>query len=172
MRIGQLAKTVGIAPSALRYYEEAGLLEPAKRSPAGYRLYPEAAVGRLQFIERAKTLGLSMREIRVLLDSPREGSAGERAKLRHLVAHKLAETKSRVAKLEYLHIELERLYVRLDRTPGPECGHVGDCPCWLPTEEEVMRMSQETKATGACSCCGCECPGTDGHCSCCGCTCP
>jgi DNA-binding transcriptional MerR regulator len=172
MRIGQLAKKVGIAPSALRYYEEAGLLEPTDRTPAGYRLYPEAAVGRLQFIERAKTLGLSMREIQVLLESPKAGSADERSRLRHLVAHKLAETRSRVTKLEELRGELERLYLRLDRTPGPECGHLGDCACWLPTEEEVMRMSHETKGTEGCSCCGCECPGTDGHCSCCGCSCP
>jgi DNA-binding transcriptional MerR regulator len=38
MRIGELAKNTGVATSALRYYEEAGLLSPAVRTEAGYRL--------------------------------------------------------------------------------------------------------------------------------------
>ena len=171
MRIGELAKKVGLAPSALRYYEDAGLLGPAERTPSGYRLYRADALGRLQFIQRAKALGLSMRDIRQLVDSPAIGTADERAKLRHVVAHKLAETRSRVAELEQLGEDLERLYVRLDRGPGPECGHVGDCACWLPTKEEVIRMANETQRTEACSCCGCQCPETEGHCSCCGCAC-
>jgi MerR family copper efflux transcriptional regulator len=172
MRISELANKVGVAPSALRYYEEAGLLAPAPRTASGYRVYGADAVGRLQFIQRAKTLGLSMREIRQLLNSSAVGNTEERAKLRHVVAHKLAETRVRVAELDQLRDELERLYVRLDRGPGPECGHVGDCACWLPTQEEVITMAKETESTTACSCCGCECPGTEGHCSCCGCSCP
>lgn len=172
MRIGELAEKVGLAPSALRYYEEAGLLGPAERAASGYRIYGAEAVGRVQFIQRAKALGLSMREVRRLLDNPKADSLEERANLRHIVAHRLAETRARVAELGQLQNELERLYVRLDRAPGPDCGHVGDCACWLPTEEEVIEMASETKGTEACTCCGCPCPGTDGHCSCCGCSCP
>jgi DNA-binding transcriptional MerR regulator len=48
-RISQLAKRVGMKPTTLRFYEQAGLL-PAARSESGYRLYDEQAVERLGFI--------------------------------------------------------------------------------------------------------------------------
>ena len=168
MRIGELGKAVGIAPSALRYYEEAGLLDAAERTASGYRVYGPAAVGRVQFIQRAQGLGLSVREIRQLIDSPKAGSAEERQSLRHVVAHKLAETKNRVLELERLRTELEALYVRLDRATVAECGHLGDCGCWLPTEEEVMKMKNEVEATEGCTCCGCTEAGCDCGCDCCG----
>ncbi|MEZ4860743.1 MAG: MerR family transcriptional regulator [Caldilineaceae bacterium] len=65
--IGQLAKRVGIRPSALRYYEAEGLLQPAERTTAGYRLYDEQAEWRLRFIQRAQRLGFSLRDIQTLL---------------------------------------------------------------------------------------------------------
>ena len=70
LRIGELAKLVGTSTSALRYYEEAGLLEPPERTDSGYRTYPSAAVGRLQFLNRAKALGLTLSEIRQLVEAP------------------------------------------------------------------------------------------------------
>ncbi|HEY8455329.1 MAG TPA: MerR family transcriptional regulator [Actinopolymorphaceae bacterium] len=65
-RISQLAARTGVPPTTLRYYESAGLL-PADRSPAGYRLYGEQAVERLEFIKTAKKLGLSLEEIATLM---------------------------------------------------------------------------------------------------------
>jgi hypothetical protein len=130
-------------------------------------MYGPEAVGRLQFLLRAKTLGLSLDEVRQLLASPLADADEERARLRHLVAHKLAKTKGRIAELLALERELQSLYVRLHRARAPECGHIGDCACWLPTEEEVMNMADEVAGTEACTCdCAesdCEC-----GCSCCG----
>ena len=54
-----------------------------------------------------------------------------------MVAHKIAWSQARVAELQALEHELQSLYVRLLRVPGPECGHIGDCAFWLPTDEEV-----------------------------------
>lgn len=62
-RISQLAEQVGLPATTLRFYEQAGLL-PAQRSPAGYRLYDDAALNRLAFIRAAKHLGLPLEEIR------------------------------------------------------------------------------------------------------------
>lgn len=67
MTIGQLAKRVGLRTSALRYYEEQGLLEPAARTEAGYRLYKPEAEQTLRFIQRAQRLGFSLDDIRTLL---------------------------------------------------------------------------------------------------------
>jgi DNA-binding transcriptional MerR regulator len=157
MRIGQLAREAGVSASALRYYEAEGLLGPAARSDAGYRLYDRTALGRVEFIQRAKRLGLPLGEIRRLVDSPGTDAASGRAALRHLVAHKLADTRARIDQLRALGSELEALHTRLQRAPGLECGHVGDCSCWLPTEEEVKMMRNEIKGTETCTCCE---PGT------------
>jgi DNA-binding transcriptional MerR regulator len=166
MRIGELARTAGLAPSALRYYEQAGLLPAGRRSEAGYRLYGPEAFGRLAFIRRAQALGLSVREIRRLVEGPHAGSDAELSKLRRVVAHKLAEVERRVQELTGLRSDLEALYVRLLRAPGlADCGHVGDCACWLPTEEEVRAMATDVQSVSDCSCC--DCPDCGDDCGCC-----
>jgi MerR family transcriptional regulator, copper efflux regulator len=170
-KIGQLASQAGIASSALRYYETAGLLGPGERTEAGYRLYEPEALGRLQFIQRAKALGLSLGEIRRLVDGPHSDSESERQALRHVVAHKIAETRSRIGELQFLDTELQELYTRMIRQPGPTCGHLGDCACWLPTQEEVSLMTQEIACCEepCCAECACEdgkpCDCTDCACS-------
>ena len=169
LRIGQLASLLGIATSALRYYEEAGLLGPGERSESGYRLFGPEAFGRVQFIQRAKALGLSLEEIRRLVDRPHADSAGERDALRHVVAHKIAETRSRIQELETLDSELQALYTRLIRQPGPDCGHLGDCACWLPNKEEVIVMTEEVSG---CAGCACDCVCAEGEpCDCTDCSC-
>jgi MerR family copper efflux transcriptional regulator len=163
MRIGELAKRAGLATSALRYYEEAGLLPAAIRTPAGYRVYGQDALGRLEFIRRAQALGLSVREIRRLIESPRADNEAERSALRHTLAHKVTEVERRLRELGDLRNDLEALYVRLLRAPGPDCGHVGDCACWLPTEEEVRAMAEDVRSVQDCDCADCTDPG----CGCC-----
>ena len=167
IRIGELALRSGLAASALRYYEEAGLLEPSARSEAGYRLYEAEAVGRLRFILRARALGLSLGEIRELVKGPALPGAAERERVRHAVAHKLSQVGLRLAELNSLRSELEALYVRLARAPGAGCGHLGDCECWLPTEEEVMAMTRDVQAVQECGCSDCPDPDCDCDCDCC-----
>lgn len=69
LTIGQLAKRAGLRPSALRYYEEQGLLTPAARTASGYRLYTPEAEQTLHFIQRAQRLGLALVDIRKLLEA-------------------------------------------------------------------------------------------------------
>jgi DNA-binding transcriptional MerR regulator len=66
MRIGQLAKKVGITTQAVRYYERIGLLEEPVRSPSGYRQYDEHAVDFLRFIKKAQQLGFNLQEIKTI----------------------------------------------------------------------------------------------------------
>ena len=60
--ISEVAQRTGFTASALRFYEAAGLVSPA-RTPAGYRDYREADILALRFIGRAKRLGLTLEEI-------------------------------------------------------------------------------------------------------------
>src|SRR5437763_12364836 len=97
--IGQLAAQTGLNPSALRFYETEGLLQPDARTAAGYRLYGPRAQHRLRFLKRAQSLGLTLTEIRRLIESPRGGRDREAATLRGAVASKLAETRANITRL-------------------------------------------------------------------------
>lgn len=66
LTIGEAANRAGVAPSALRYWEEIGLLDPPRRS-GGRRRYDEEALRRTELIVLAKRTGFSLADIRVLL---------------------------------------------------------------------------------------------------------
>lgn len=67
MTIGKLAKRVGISADAIRFYEDEGILLPAGKTEAGYRLYDDDAVRRVRFIKHAQQCGMTLSEIRQLL---------------------------------------------------------------------------------------------------------
>lgn len=79
MTIGELAKRAKLRPSALRYYEEQGLLKPDGRTESGYRLYGPLAEKNLQLIQRAQHLGLSLEDIRRLLAGYQRGELSDAA---------------------------------------------------------------------------------------------
>lgn len=68
LTIGRLARAVGLARGSLLHYEALGLLVPAARSAAGYRLYREADVERVRSIRRYRDAGLALETIGALLD--------------------------------------------------------------------------------------------------------
>jgi DNA-binding transcriptional MerR regulator len=67
VRIGELAQATGFTTKAIRYYEGEGLLRAPVRTPSGYRVYALGDAERLEFIKKAKRLGLSLQEIRGIL---------------------------------------------------------------------------------------------------------
>lgn len=84
MKIGEVARRTGLTVEAIRFYEKQALIEEPPRSPSGYRDYSEGVVNRLDFIQRSKGLGFSLREVEELLalrDSPdaRSSEVKERA---------------------------------------------------------------------------------------------
>ncbi|WP_166263476.1 MerR family transcriptional regulator [Marinobacter caseinilyticus] len=66
MQIGQLAKAVGLKSSAIRYYEDRGLLQASGRSAGGYRLFDDAALQRLRLIQFGQRLGFSLDDLQAL----------------------------------------------------------------------------------------------------------
>ena len=89
LTIGQVADRVGIAPSAIRYYESLGLLPEPDRL-AGRRRYDERVVGRIAFIGVAQNAGFRLREIGELIDGIDEGN-GMAGSMRTLSDRKLPE---------------------------------------------------------------------------------
>ena len=68
LAIGEVASRSGMAPSALRYYEDQGLIS-ATRTSGGARRYPRSVLRRLAFIRAARNVGLSLPEVRSALDT-------------------------------------------------------------------------------------------------------
>jgi MerR family copper efflux transcriptional regulator len=73
--VGAAAKAVGVSAKAVRIWEAKGLLQPATRTEAGYRLFSDDDIAILRFILRARTLGLTLHEIKDVLDLHRQGTA-------------------------------------------------------------------------------------------------
>ena len=63
MRIGELAKRLGVATSKLRFLEAHGLIRPARRLASGYRDYDDSAIETLQIILQAQSFGFTLEEI-------------------------------------------------------------------------------------------------------------
>lgn len=74
MTVGRAAERAGVSRKAIRLWEARGLLPPAERTEAGYRLFDEADLEVLLFIRRAKALGLTLEEINDILDLQRGGA--------------------------------------------------------------------------------------------------
>jgi DNA-binding transcriptional MerR regulator len=146
LRISEVAARTGFSASALRFYEDAGLLEPA-RTPAGYRIYDDRSVERLRFIARAKALGLSLDEIAELLPAWEGDCCGEvAAPLGARIAEKLAASRERISELTRFVADLERAAQRLttDASDGP-CGD--HCACAAPAREPLALTTRHRGET-------------------------
>ncbi|HJN76854.1 MAG TPA: MerR family transcriptional regulator [Myxococcota bacterium] len=102
LRIGQLAKLSGKTARALHFYEELGLLRPVGRTPGGFRLYSDDALLRIRWIERLQEIGFSLNEIQDFLAHLNEQARGPdaMARLANFYREKLAETETRLARLQ------------------------------------------------------------------------
>lgn len=122
MKIGELARRVGIPIDTVRYYERNGLLPPPARRASGYREYEDSDIPRLRFVLRAKMLGFSLIEIRELLELSDEHH-GDVRNLRATARAKLAEVEARLAHLMRIR---DALRAMVDACPGD--GPVTGCP--------------------------------------------
>jgi DNA-binding transcriptional MerR regulator len=113
--IGQLADAAGVNVETVRYYERRGLLPEPLRTPAGYRQYGQADLGRLAFIARAKSLGFTLAEVSELLTQPRPavgpGTGPEDGDLPvlELARRKLLTIEARRDELDQTEARLRRL---------------------------------------------------------------
>lgn len=125
LTIGQLAKRVGLRASALRYYEQEGLLAPAERSDAGYRLYDPAAERQLRLIQRAQRLGLSLADIRLLLNRYEEGSLSDETIIKTVEARVMA-LEEQLTELMVMRHELNWFLQDIRHVEDePAAGHAG-----------------------------------------------
>ena len=70
MTVHEVSRRTGVSVRTLQYYDKMGLLPPTARTEAGYRLYDDAALERLQQILLFRALAFSLKEIQAILQSP------------------------------------------------------------------------------------------------------
>ena len=119
--IGTLSERTGVKVPTIRYYETMGLMPEAERTAGNQRRYTSAGLERLGFIKHARDLGFPIEAIRALIDlndHPDKSCAAATA----ITASQLKDVRARIARLQRLEAELDRI--------AQSCtghGSAGDC---------------------------------------------
>jgi MerR family redox-sensitive transcriptional activator SoxR len=103
MTIGEISKRTGLRPSAIRFYERAGLL-PEPHRASGQRRYDAGILDRLAVLERAKASGFTLAEIRLLFSE--EGTHS--VKWHRMAEKKIAELTAAAERIDAMKALLQR----------------------------------------------------------------
>jgi MerR family copper efflux transcriptional regulator len=144
LTIGTLAKRVGFAVSALRYYEEVGLIPPAMRRESGHRVYPESVQDVLVLIRHCRDMGFSIEQTRELVTLSTSNDR-DCVEARAIAQGHLTAVRLKMAELRRLEHSLTR-FVRAcsERCAG---GPAPDCTILADLRQGVSAAS---KAAGGC----------------------
>lgn len=124
MNIGTAAERANLPPKTIRYYEEIRLITPA-RAKNGYRDYSEKDVFRLLFLRRARSLGFTINECRLLL-SLYEDEHRASADVKAIATEKITEIDRRIGELKSLKTTLWALAERCHGDEKPDCPIIDD----------------------------------------------
>jgi len=145
MKIGELARQSGLAPSRIRFYEASGLIRGVERKENGYREYGAEALWTLEIITTAQSAGFSLDEIRNLL--PNEQAHWQHDELLGSLERKLVEIEALQKRLEQNKAQL--LVVIEGVKNRPEELACSDRAQWVlgqlrqePAQDEDLRISQ------------------------------
>ena len=105
LTISDVARQVGLRPSAIRYYEQIGVL-PRPQRASGQRRYDDAALYRLATLQRARQIGFTLDEIRKLFFGFRNGTPPSE-RWRKLSQQKLAELEQLVHSIKVIQLALQ-----------------------------------------------------------------
>jgi DNA-binding transcriptional MerR regulator len=132
VRISELAESVGVPTSTVRYYERVGLMAAPARTASGYRDYGDDDAARLLFVSRSRRMGLSCEQITALIpvwSGANCGAAQER--VGRLVEEKQAEIADRIVELELFAAQLDAVRASLAHEP-PLAACRKDLTCCVP----------------------------------------
>lgn len=130
--IGAASRASGVSAKMIRHYEEIGLVPPAGRTTAGYRIYGPADVHRLRFVKRGRALGFDMAEIGQLLSlwnhRRRKSSDVKRLAMKHV-----EELERKIAELEAMRRTLVGLAEHCHGDHRAECPILDDLATGEPS---------------------------------------
>lgn len=119
LTIGQASSLTGLSAKMLRHYESRGLLKP-RRSPSGYRLYPQSQLAQLQLIYQAKQLGFSLEQVEALLALWQQPDRASRD-VQALAQEQLALVSAKISQLQQLQQQLQSLVAHCAGDDSSDC---------------------------------------------------
>jgi MerR family transcriptional regulator, copper efflux regulator len=124
MNIGVAAERSGLPAKTIRYYEDISLVKP-ERTANGYRDYAESDIRRLTFLQRARNLGFSIEECRLLLSLYGDKHRAS-ADVKVLAQQKVEEIETKIRELESLKSALVPLVKSCHGDDQPDCPILDD----------------------------------------------
>lgn len=135
--IGKVAALADVSADTLRYYEKEGLITPASRTVAGYRLYNNEAVRRIRFIKHAQHCGFSLSDVKELLTLKHtENACCE--DVRSLAIEKKLRIEHKLKALQVMSRALDDL---IQSCEGGEQA-TDDCPILAALENSLREVSR------------------------------
>lgn len=128
LRIGEVAASSGLSVKTIRYYEDIGLLTPnVLRAESGYRLFEPGVLERLAFIKRAQSLGLSLTDVKDILQVHDQGllPCGE---VKQYLQEKVQEINRQIETLTRQRSQLEMVLASWNENPSLKTPHQIICP--------------------------------------------
>ena len=120
MNIGEAARASGVSAKTIRYYESIGLIPRASRSESGYRSFVQMDIDTLRFVQRARSLGFSVKDVSRLLDLWRDRSRVSSA-VKTLAIEQLVEIERKIDELRSMRDTLEHLAEQCHGDQRPDC---------------------------------------------------
>ena len=120
MNIGEAASESGVPAKTIRYYESIGLIPPAVRAENGYRNYSPFDIETLKFIQHARRLGFSVKDVGGLLELWRDKSRTS-ADVKALALKHISDVEKRIAELQSIRNTLIDLTDRCHGDDRPDC---------------------------------------------------
>ncbi len=124
MNVGAAARRSGLPAKTIRYYEDIGLISPARASN-GYRDYSSDDVHRLAFLRRARGLGFSIEDCRQLMALYRDKSRASHD-VRELAKNHVAAIEEKVRELQSMRATLQTLIHACHGDERPDCPILDD----------------------------------------------
>ena len=117
MRIGDLTERAEVTPRTVRYYESIGLLPPGEREGNGQHYYTEETLARLRKIDQLKKLGLSLDEIRGVIDLYFTDPSGvqPKQKILTILRQHLTEADQKIGALQQFRADIQAHITRFER---------------------------------------------------------
>lgn len=132
--IGEASALSGVSAKMIRHYEAIGMVPPASRTFANYRLYNDADVHRLRFIKRARCLGFPMKQIELLLGlwaDPHRSSA----EVKQLAQAHADDLGARILEMQAMQRALQALALHCHGDQRPDCPILDDLAGPLPARD-------------------------------------
>lgn len=137
-KIGELAKQTDLAVGTLRYYSDLGLLQPITRGHNGYRYYDRNSLKQVEFIKKAQAIGLTLAEIKTILDVRDRGET-PCSLVQNLLDRKIEQLAKQITKMSLFKQELEKYRTTWLNQPQPNPNPQEVCPL-------IASVSLDTKS--------------------------